>query len=125
MRQIENYQNPSQSLFLEDTKFLLVGAADAVAVPTTTLPSTLIVQGAGIDAMTLAVPVAGADDGKVIKIVSNAAFAHTLTAGAGKILAGAAGNTTATFAAQKGASIILMAYQGAWYALATIGITMT
>jgi hypothetical protein len=75
-------------------------------------------------ALTLAAPTAGADDGLYIRVISTTAAAHTLTA-TGLYQDGAGNVNLATFAAQIGASIDLMAYQGKWYVLRLQGVTMS
>ncbi len=75
-------------------------------------------------AMTLAAPTAGADDGLYIRVISTTAAAHTLTA-TGLYEDGAGNVNLATFAAQIGASLDLMAYQGKWYVLRLQGVTMS
>lgn len=86
--------------------------------------ATYVVTKAGVLASTLAAPTAGADDGKIITITSNTANAHTLTA-TGLLQTGTASVNLATFAAQKGAGLTLMAYQGKWNVLASVGITFS
>lgn len=86
--------------------------------------ATYVITKAGVLAMTLAAPVATTDDGKVIVITSNTANAHTLTA-TGLFQCGTAAVNLATFAAQKGAGLTLMAYQGKWCVLASVGITFS
>lgn len=83
---------------------------------------TAVITKAGIAVMTLASPVAGTDDGKVLRIVSTSAFAHTVTTPALGI------NTTlhiATFAANVGSAIELVAYAGTWMMFNQIGITLS
>lgn len=99
----------------------LTGSADALAPHT---PHTYVVNKAGVDAMTLAAPTATTDDGIILVVTSNTANAHTITA-TGLLQTGTASVNTATFAAQKGASITLMAYQGKWNVLSANGITFS
>jgi hypothetical protein len=79
---------------------------------------------AGICALTLAAPVATTDDGKIIRILSTTAFAHTLTA-TGLLQTGSANVNVATFAAFAGATLSLMAYQGKWCVLSSNAITFS
>lgn len=104
----------------------LVGATDAVDPHTA---GNYVINKAGVDAMTLAAPTAGAisaggDDGKIIELSSNTANAHTLTA-TGLLETGTASVNLATFAAQKGAGLRLMAYQGKWIVKSSVGITFS
>lgn len=99
-------------------------ASGAIAVKEGTV---VITKSSGAAVMTLALPVAGAqtaggDDGKVLRIVSTTAQAHTVTTPA----TGYNGAThIATFAANIGSAFELVAYNGSWYMLNTIGITLT
>lgn len=67
-------------------------------------------------AMTLAAPVAGQDDGKILWIDSHTAAAHTLTIANGLRGAGA-GADVGTFGAAIGNGVGLYAEGGAWYPL--------
>jgi hypothetical protein len=70
---------------------------------------------AGVAAMTLAAPTAGADDGILIAFLSNTAYAHTVTA-TGLLQDGSGNVNVATFAAHPGAALRLTAYNGKWMA---------
>ena len=85
---------------------------------------TYAVTKAGVCAMTLAAPTAGTDDGIEIVITSDTANAHTLTA-TGLLDTGTASVNLATFAAQKGAGLTLMAYNGRWKVICSVGITFS
>jgi hypothetical protein len=94
------------------------------AIPPST-PATYVITKAGVLADTLAAPVTGTDDGKIITVTSATANAHTITA-TGLLQTGAGANANlATFAAQPGAGLTLMAYQAKWYVLASVGITFS
>jgi hypothetical protein len=78
------------------------------------VPSLVVLSAAGVATCTLALPVAGVDDGKVMCIVSTTANAHTVTTPATGL------NKTlhiATFAAAVGAYLWLVAIAGTWYVL--------
>lgn len=83
---------------------------------------------AGIAALTLAAPTSGANgvgtDGAEITITSNTGFAHTLTA-TGLLQTGSASVNVATFAAFAGAGLTLMAVQGKWNVICSVGITFS
>lgn len=83
-----------------------------------------VITKAGVLADTLAAPTAGADDGKVIMVTSNTANAHTITA-TGLLQTGTASVNVATFAAQPGAGLTLIAYQGKWNVLGSVGVTFS
>jgi hypothetical protein len=88
------------------------------------LAANYVITKAGVLADTLAAPTATTDDGKVILITSNTANAHTLTA-TGLLQTGSASVNVATFAANAGAGLTLMAYQGKWNVLGSVGITFS
>ncbi len=111
----------------------LLSASGAITVG----PGTYIITKAGVAALTLAAPTAGApifnaqgvntgggQDGTLIVVTSSTANAHTITA-TGLLQTGSANVNVATFAAQAGASIELMAYNGKWYVLSSNQITFS
>jgi hypothetical protein len=83
------------------------------AIPIQANDKSYVVTKGSAAALTLAAPTAGTHDGAKITVTSNTAFAHVITT-VGLLQAGTAAVNTATFAAQKGASVTLMAYQGKW-----------
>jgi hypothetical protein len=85
---------------------------------------TYVVTKAGVAALTLAAPTAGTDDGIEITVTSNTANAHTLTT-IGLLQTGTASVNLATFAAFAGAGLTLMAYQGKWNVISSVGITFS
>lgn len=89
------------------------GATDAIDF---SLGDIFMLSRAGAaDAATLAAPVAG-DNGRVIKIFSGTAFAHTITIANGVGGAGATDDVL-TFTNRIAASVTLMAHAGAWYVI--------
>lgn len=87
-------------------------------------PGVYNVTKAGVAALTLAAPTAGVDDGVVITVTSSTANAHTLTA-TGLLQTGTASVNVATFAAQAGAGVTLMAVNGKWNVISSVGITFS
>jgi hypothetical protein len=79
---------------------------------------------AGVAALTLAAPTAGVDDGLLLEILSSTANAHTLTA-TGLFEDGAGHVNAATFPANIGGSIQLMAYGAKWYVISLQQVTMS
>jgi hypothetical protein len=92
------------------------------AIPPRTAGRSLITK-AGVAALTLAAP-STADDGLRKVLISTTAQAHTITA-TGLFQDGAGHVNLATFAAQIGASIHLMALSGKWVVLSVQGVTMS
>lgn len=101
----------------------LVALTTNGAIPPHT-PANYVITKAGVLADTLAAPTPTTDDGIVILITSNTANAHTLTA-TGLFQCGTASVNLATFAANAGAGLTLMAYQGKWNVLGSVGITFS
>lgn len=76
-------------------------------------------------ALTLANPVAGADDLKELLIFAVTAFAHTISnAGGAGFNGGGAASDVATFTAAKGNTLRLRAYQGVWYVVNSTNATL-
>lgn len=113
------------SMLPELSSYTANGSADALP---NHISGTIVVETAGVDAMTLAAPTVGAqpggDSGRVITIISNTANAHTITA-TGLLKTGSANVNVATFAAFAGASLTLRASAGLWYVLASNAITFS
>ncbi len=104
--------------------FVPLAASGAIPVQ----PGRYVITKAGTAALTLAAPIAGAQDGVLIEITSLTANAHTITTpNAGDIQDGNASgfNTVMTFNAKKGASCLLCAYQGVWYVQSEIGCALS
>lgn len=76
-------------------------------------------------AITLAAPVSGTDDGKILEIFSATAAAHTVTNAAPGFNnpASAATSDVGTFGGAKGDGFECIAYQGAWYAVHSRNVT--
>jgi len=89
----------------------LTGSADVLNPH---VAGNYIVKTGGVDAMTLAAPTAGVDDGLTINVWSATAQAHTITA-TSLISAGVAAKTTITFPAFIGAGCTLRAINGLWH----------
>jgi hypothetical protein len=85
---------------------------------------TYVITKAGVAAMTLAAPTTGTDDGNEMTITSSTAFAHTITA-TGLLQTGSAAVNVATFNAQAGASLTLMAYAAKWIVLNANGVSFS
>src|SRR5258708_2745499 len=110
----------------DTSKFVSLLVNGAIPIGPPLVPAIYQINKAGVLADTLAAPVSGNgfDDGKVIYIVSNTANAHTVTA-TGLFQTGSAAVNLATFAAFAGAGITLMALQGKWVVLFSVGVTFT
>lgn len=102
---------------------VLSGTTDAVN-PYQNGGANFVVNTGSADAMTLAAPVSGTDDGLSVSIVSNTAYAHTLTS-TGNIQTGGTATGVLTFAAHAGAGIFLRAYQGKWQVIGNNLVTLT
>jgi hypothetical protein len=124
---------------LNATLSLGAGPLSAIAASGAINPNAsgaYIITKAGVAAMTIAAPLAGApqytsagvnlggNDGTVLIIVSNTAYAHTVTA-TGLYQDGAGHVNLATFPADAGASIVLQAYGAKWNVLGNNNVTFS
>lgn len=83
-----------------------------------------VITAGSAQALTLAAPTPGVDDGVLISVFSTTAFAHTLTA-TGLIQGGVAAQNVATFAANPGSGLTLQAYNGKWVVRSSVGIALS
>jgi hypothetical protein len=99
----------------------LRGTTDAIP-----FPGNIVVNSAGVNAMTLATPLAGpqprGDDGKSIFVVAGNAAAHTITTATNGIINS---KHLCTWTAAIGNCIELRAYNGTWVPVASTGVTIT
>lgn len=87
-------------------------------------PGTIVItKGSALGSSTLATPTTTTHDGYILRIVSSTGYAHVVSVASGKVNGGS--NTTLTFGAQIGNSITLIAYQGVWYVLGNVGVTIS
>jgi hypothetical protein len=84
----------------------------------------VITKGSAL-ADTLTAPTATVQDGTIIRISSSTAYAHTVTTSNLFQTGTNVSVGTATFAAYAGAGFTVMAYQGKWIVLASVGVTFT
>ena len=110
------FEGPQQDLVTA-----LSGAADAII-----FPGSNFITHAGVDATTLATPVAGAagtgDDGKIVRIFDTTGNAHTVTTAADKIVPS---HMTITFNGTIGSFVELEAFDGLWYPAANSGVAFS
>lgn len=97
------------------------GTADALQ-----FPGNSQISAAGVDAMTLASPLAGAqplgDDGKTVFVVDLNGAAHTITTAANKIVNS---KHIATFNGTIGSNVTLKAVGGVWVPISLAGVTIS
>lgn len=74
--------------------------------------------------LTLAAPTATTDDYKQLLIMSTTAAAHTVTQTTPGFNNGGAASDVGTFAAAIANSLLLVAYQGVWYVVNNVGVTL-
>jgi hypothetical protein len=98
----------------------LTGASDAIGPHTS---ASYMVNTVGVDAMTIAAPTSGTDDGVVIQITTGTTGTPTLTCTGGTLRPGTAAVTTVLFASSPGSTVLLMAYQGNWYVIGANNVT--
>lgn len=98
--------------------FALYAASAAITQKT----GLVVLTKAGVGAMTLAAPTAGADDNKTLVITSDTANAHTVTCPAGVFKNGGAAVTIFTFTGTtSGGGLTLVAYNATWKVLSATG----
>lgn len=105
----------------DETQQVTYSVTGAIAVPTQN--TQVFLNKAGVAAMTLAAPAKG-QDGLILTITSTTAQAHTVTATA-LYSTGTASVNLATFAANKGSGMVLMAAGGLWSVMSATGITFS
>ncbi len=102
---------------------ILSGSTDAITVK----QGLVVITSSGANATTLALPTAGpiaagGDDGKILRVASITAAAHTITTPANGIYAA---KHVVTFAATIGADISLVAFNAQWYQMGSNLATIT
>lgn len=99
----------------------LTGSADAIAYP-----GNIAFDGTGVDAATIVAPKAGqqpaGDDGKTFCAIDTGGHAHTIT---GPSNCFSPSHHIATFGGTAGSLFIASAYNGVWYPVVTLGVTMS
>ena len=85
---------------------------------------TVFLNKSGVLAATLAAPTATTDDGKVMRIVSLTANAHTVTQTTPGFNNGGSASDVATFGGAIGDNMNIVAYQGKWYVLSLRNVTL-
>jgi hypothetical protein len=103
---------------------LPAGLSAATSVP---ICGTSFIETSGVDACTLATPVAGApsaggNDGLEITIIDNSGHAHTVTATANKITPS---HHLITFNGTQGSFVTLVARNGFWIPVQQSGVTIS
>src|SRR5579864_6673782 len=119
-----SYSSPGSANSIFDNTFgvqVAAGSADAITIK----EGTVFITSSGVNAMTLAAPVAGlpsagGDDGKILVIMSTTAHAHTVTTPA-NVINGA--DDTITFSGAVTDFSELRAYNGKWRQAAESGST--
>lgn len=122
-------QNPATIQSLIDAATGTVNSVVAVTADgAITIPSvntTYNITKAGVAAMTLANPTATTHDGLRLTFMSNTANAHTLSnAGGAGFNDGGSGSDVGTFGGAKGDNIVVQAYQGKWYVVSKVNVTL-
>lgn len=101
---------------------VVVQSADGAITPAAGV--VVITKGTAC-AMTIVDPTAGTHDGVIMEFISTTAAAHTLSNAAGSgFNGGGAGTDVGTFGAAIGNSIRIVAYNGKWYVLNNVNVTL-
>lgn len=125
---------PFQFEVLTGTTDVITGGGGQLTLPpglsaayTVPICGTSFIETAGVDACTLATPVAGApsaggNDGLEITIVDNSGHAHTVTTAANKITPS---HHLITFNGTQGSFVTLVARNGFWIPVQQSGVTIS
>lgn len=84
----------------------------------------VVITKATAAALTLAAPTATTDDGKVLRIVSSTAAAHTVTQTTPGFNGGTTTSDVATYGAAIGNEMEIVAYNGVWLVANLTGVTL-
>lgn len=121
---VSGYTSLQSELFagpLQDLATNLSGTTDAIV-----FPGSNFITHAGVDATTLATPVAGGpgvgDDGKIVRIWDTTGHAQTVTTASNKIVPS---HSIITFNGTAGSFAELEAFGGLWYVGPTSGVSIT
>lgn len=102
---------------------LAMGANGAITIPA--YSQVIVFTKAGVVEATLADPTATTHDGVRLLFIAATAQANTVDNGAGSgFNAGGAGSDVATFGGAIGDSLEIVAYQGKWYVVNSINVTL-
>ena len=125
---------PFQFEVLTGTTDVITGGGGLLDLPpglsttqSTPICGTSFIETAGVDACTLAQPVAGApsaggNDGLEITIIDNSGHAHTVTTAASKITPS---HHLITFGGTQGSFVTLVARNGFWIPVQSSGVTIS
>jgi hypothetical protein len=87
-------------------------------------PGTIVItKGSALGSSTLATPTVTTHDGYILRITAGTAAAHVVSCASGKVDGGT--NTTLTFGGAIGDHIQLVAYQGVWYSISNLNVTLS
>jgi len=90
----------------------------------TSAPGVIVITKASpLGSSTLATPTVTAHDGYILTIVAGTAAAHVVSCASGKVNGGSI--TTLTFGGAIGDSVTMVAYQGVWYVISNINVTIS
>jgi hypothetical protein len=111
-----------------DAVQVLTGATDAVKL----YAGTVLLTRNGVDAATLALPIAGTADGQPsgqdgmeITFIDTGGHAHTVTTPSTPVLGIVPSHHIATFNGTAGSYCRLLAYNGLWYPVGSSGVTFS
>lgn len=100
-----------------------VSADGAITIPSGS--TSYMITKAGVAAMTIVDPTSGTHDGLRLTFMATTANAHTLSNAAGSgFNAGGAASDVGTYGGAKGDNIIIEAYQGKWYVVSKVNVTL-
>lgn len=105
-------------------RFVAVSASGAISIPAGDTTYYVTKSGSAA-AMTLADPTATTHDGLTLTFISTTAVAHTLSNAAGSgFNSGGSGADVGTFGGAIGDGITVTAYQGKWYVISKVNVSL-
>ena len=107
----------------------ILSADGAIDITLQNFKSSQVITKGYAAAITLAAPTAGlpvngGHDGLRLHIINTTAFAHTVTQTTPGFNSNGAAQDVGTFAAAKGGCLLVEAYNGAWYVVSNISVTL-
>ena len=102
---------------------LAVGASGAITIPA--YSQTVVITKAGVAALTLVDPTATTHDGVRLTFISATAQKHTISnAGGSGFNGGGEGSDVAELGGAIGDNLVVEAYQGKWYVISKLNVTL-
>lgn len=97
----------------------------ATLVPNVHIGACYILSRSGVITVTMGAPTAGTDDGRIFEFQSDSANAHVINFTGNTLDSGGPSVASATFNANKGATLRIRAYNGRWKVVFANGVSFS